>query len=87
VAAAFAMHVVLAVSAGSLPFLLPHRVLQAVVAVLFVVGAVPMRRRRDEDPDGKTRRIGRTGYRPVIALRLIWGEEGSPRLPGPRNLS
>jgi putative Ca2+/H+ antiporter (TMEM165/GDT1 family) len=49
VAAAFAVHVLLAVSAGSLLFLLPHRVMQAVVAVLFAAGAVLMLRRRDED--------------------------------------
>jgi putative Ca2+/H+ antiporter (TMEM165/GDT1 family) len=49
VAAAFTVHVVLAVSAGSLLFLLPHRVTQAVVAVLFAAGAVLMLRRHDED--------------------------------------
>jgi Ca2+/H+ antiporter, TMEM165/GDT1 family len=49
VAAAFTVHVVLAVSAGSLLFLLPHRVMQAVVAVLFAAGAALMLRRRDED--------------------------------------
>ena len=49
VAAAFTVHVVLAVSAGSLLLLLPHRVLQAVVAVLFAAGAVLMLRRRDDD--------------------------------------
>jgi Ca2+/H+ antiporter, TMEM165/GDT1 family len=50
VAAAFTAHVVLAVGAGSLLFLLPHRVVEAVVAVLFAAGAVLMLRRRDEDP-------------------------------------
>jgi Ca2+/H+ antiporter, TMEM165/GDT1 family len=50
-AAAFVVHVVIAVSAGSLLFLLPHRVVQAVVAALFAVGAALMLRRRDEgDP-------------------------------------
>jgi Ca2+/H+ antiporter, TMEM165/GDT1 family len=49
VAAAFAVHVLLAVSAGSLLFLLPHRVMQAVVAVLFAAGAVLMLRRRDDE--------------------------------------
>ena len=48
-AAAFVVHVVLAVSAGSLLFLLPHRVMQAAVAVLFAIGAVLMLRRRDDD--------------------------------------
>jgi Ca2+/H+ antiporter, TMEM165/GDT1 family len=51
VAAAFAVHVALAVSAGSLLFLLPHRVVQAVVALLFAVGAVLMLRRRDDAPE------------------------------------
>lgn len=52
-AAAFTVHVVLAVSAGSLLFLLPHRVTQVVVAVLFAAGAVLMlRRREDEDAPG-----------------------------------
>ncbi len=40
IAAAFATHVVIAVSAGSLLTLLPHRVVEAVVAVLFLIGAV-----------------------------------------------
>jgi Ca2+/H+ antiporter, TMEM165/GDT1 family len=52
VAAAFAVHVALAVSAGSLLFLLPHRVMQAAVAVLFAVGAALMLRRRDDDEPG-----------------------------------
>ena len=52
VAAAFVVHVVLAVSAGSLLFLLPHRAVQAVVAVLFAVGAVLMLRRRDDEDPG-----------------------------------
>ncbi len=48
VAAAFALHVALAVSAGSLLFLLPHRVMQAVVGVLFLAGAALMLRRRED---------------------------------------
>lgn len=53
-AGAFALHVVLAVSAGSLLFLLPHRVMQAVVGALFLAGAAAMLRRREEGaaPDG-----------------------------------
>jgi len=49
VAAAFALHVVLAVSAGSLLFLLPHRVMQAVVGALFLAGAALMLRRREQE--------------------------------------
>jgi len=48
VAAAFAVHVLLAIIAGSLLTLLPHRVLSAVVAVLFGLGAVLLVRGRDE---------------------------------------
>ncbi len=47
-AAAFAVHVVLAVAAGSLLTLLPHRALEAVVAALFLLGAVLMLRGRHE---------------------------------------
>lgn len=40
VATAFLTHVVIAVTAGSLLTLLPHRAVEAVVAVLFLLGAV-----------------------------------------------
>jgi putative Ca2+/H+ antiporter (TMEM165/GDT1 family) len=49
VAAAFTVHVVIAVSAGSLLLLLPHRILEAVVAVLFAAGAALMLRRRNDE--------------------------------------
>ncbi|AYV27560.1 MULTISPECIES: TMEM165/GDT1 family protein [Streptomyces] len=39
VAAAFAVHVCLAIAAGSVLTLLPHRLVQAVVGVLFLAGA------------------------------------------------
>jgi Ca2+/H+ antiporter, TMEM165/GDT1 family len=39
-AAAFTVHMVIAVTAGQLLALLPHRVVEAVVAALFVAGAV-----------------------------------------------
>jgi putative Ca2+/H+ antiporter (TMEM165/GDT1 family) len=44
VAAAFTVHVVLAVTAGSLLSLIPQRPLQAIVAALFLLGAVLMLR-------------------------------------------
>jgi Ca2+/H+ antiporter, TMEM165/GDT1 family len=47
-ASAFTVHVVLAVAAGSLLILLPHRVLEAVVGALFLLGAVLMLRGRHE---------------------------------------
>ncbi|MFF3327411.1 TMEM165/GDT1 family protein [Streptomyces sp. NPDC002889] len=40
VAAAFAVHVTLAVAAGSVLTLLPHRLVQALVGVLFLAGAL-----------------------------------------------
>jgi putative Ca2+/H+ antiporter (TMEM165/GDT1 family) len=50
VAAAFAVHVVLAIAAGSLLGLLPHRVLSVIVAVLFAAGAILLiRGRHDAD--------------------------------------
>ncbi len=50
VAAAFAVHVLLALIAGSLLTLLPHRILSIIVAVLFGVGAVALvRGRKDAD--------------------------------------
>jgi Ca2+/H+ antiporter, TMEM165/GDT1 family len=49
VAAAFAVHVGLAIAAGSLLSLLPHRPLEIIVAVLFAVGAVLLLRGRGEE--------------------------------------
>lgn len=51
-AAAFLVHVCLAIAAGSVLALLPHRPLQAVVAALFLIGAVVMLRgRHGEEED------------------------------------
>jgi Ca2+/H+ antiporter, TMEM165/GDT1 family len=49
VGAAFAFHVALAVTAGSLLGLLPHRLLQGIVAGLFALGAVLLLRGRPEE--------------------------------------
>ncbi len=51
VAAAFAVHVVVAIAAGSLLRLLPHRPLAIVVAVLFAVGAVLLLREGGKDDE------------------------------------
>jgi len=51
VAAAFVTHVVIAVTAGSILTLLPHRIVEAVVAVLFLLGAVLIWREGMEDAD------------------------------------
>jgi putative Ca2+/H+ antiporter (TMEM165/GDT1 family) len=58
-AAGFAVHVGLAVAAGSLLTLLPHRPLEAVVAVLFAVGAVLLLRGRHGDDDAYVEVHGR----------------------------
>lgn len=50
-AAAFAVQVALAVTAGGLLALLPHQPTQIIVAVLFVVGAVILLRQRQGDGD------------------------------------
>ncbi len=51
IAAAFLTHVVIAVSAGSLITLLPHRLVESVVAVLFLLGAVLVWREGLEDEE------------------------------------
>jgi Ca2+/H+ antiporter, TMEM165/GDT1 family len=51
VAAAFAVHVGLAITAGGLLSLLPHRPLEIVVAALFALGAVLLLRGRHEGGD------------------------------------
>jgi putative Ca2+/H+ antiporter (TMEM165/GDT1 family) len=49
IAAAFLTHVVIAVAAGSLLTLLPHRLVESVVALLFLLGAVLVWREGLED--------------------------------------
>jgi putative Ca2+/H+ antiporter (TMEM165/GDT1 family) len=53
-AAAFAVHVTLAVALGSLLTLLPHRILQAVVGALFLLGAVLLLRGRHEEEEDES---------------------------------
>ncbi|MEC4016217.1 TMEM165/GDT1 family protein [Streptomyces sp. H27-D2] len=48
VAAAFVVHVVLAIAAGSLLAQLPHRLVQAVVGVLFLAGAAVLLFKKDD---------------------------------------
>ena len=49
VAAAFAVHVVLAVAVGALLGLLPQRLLEGVVAAVFLLGAILLLRGREEE--------------------------------------
>ncbi|MBC9712546.1 TMEM165/GDT1 family protein [Streptomyces sp. TRM66268-LWL] len=48
VAAAFAVHVALAIAAGSVLTLLPHQILQALTGVLFLGGALMLLMKKDE---------------------------------------
>jgi putative Ca2+/H+ antiporter (TMEM165/GDT1 family) len=50
-AAAFAVHVALAVTAGGLLGLLPHRAVQAIAAALFLIGALLLWRQQSEGGD------------------------------------
>lgn len=59
VAAAFAVHVGLAIAAGSLLGLLPHRPLEIIVAVLFALGAVLLLRGRHGGDDEHVELHGR----------------------------
>ena len=53
--AAFAVHVALAVTCGSLLALLPHRIVQIAVAVVFLAGAVLLLRADSDDDDDEIR--------------------------------
>ncbi|MEU4683131.1 TMEM165/GDT1 family protein [Streptomyces xinghaiensis] len=53
VAAAFLVHVVLAVAAGGVLTLLPQRIVQAVVGVLFLAGAAVLLFKKGGDEDGE----------------------------------
>ncbi|MBT2406484.1 MULTISPECIES: TMEM165/GDT1 family protein [unclassified Streptomyces] len=54
VAAAFAVHVGLAIAAGSVLTLLPHRLVQAVVGILFLAGAVMLLLKKSEGEEDVT---------------------------------
>jgi Ca2+/H+ antiporter, TMEM165/GDT1 family len=69
VAAAFAVHVGLAIAAGSLLTLLPHRPLEIVVAVLFAAGAVLLLRGRHDD--GGDEQVEVPGKKPGF-WRIVW---------------
>ncbi|MCM2419183.1 TMEM165/GDT1 family protein [Streptomyces sp. RKAG293] len=52
VAAAFVVHVALAIAAGSVLTLLPHRWVQGVVGLLFLAGAAMLLFKKDDDEEG-----------------------------------
>jgi putative Ca2+/H+ antiporter (TMEM165/GDT1 family) len=70
-AAAFAVQVVLAVAAGGVISLLPHRAVQALTAGAFTVGAVLLWRHGRDQPEEEDEDIGRDGIRdgfwPVVS--------------------
>jgi putative Ca2+/H+ antiporter (TMEM165/GDT1 family) len=68
-AAAFAMHAALAVTAGSLLALLPHKIVQIAVAVVFLAGAALVLRadNNDDDDDEARLKAGAAGFWPVAA--------------------
>lgn len=51
VAAAFAVHVILAIAAGSVLGLLPHRLVQTIVGVLFLAGAAMLLLKKDDEEE------------------------------------
>jgi Ca2+/H+ antiporter, TMEM165/GDT1 family len=67
---AFAVQVVLAVTAGGLLSLLPHRAVQAATAAAFLVGAVLLWRHRP-DPGEVTRNSARDAFWPVVATSFM----------------
>ena len=81
-AAAFAVHVVIAVTIGVALFhLLPHQVLDAVVAGMFLVGAALALREAVKEQQGRGDRRARGGVAPPIAVTAFlviflaeWGD-------------
>ncbi|HEY2223329.1 TMEM165/GDT1 family protein [Actinomycetospora sp.] len=82
VTAAFAVHTVLAVVAGSLVALLPQRPLEAALAVVFLIGAVLLLREDDDDDDDDLELSGDPGTRwRVVATSfgvILLAELGDP---------
>jgi len=77
-AAAFAAHVALAVTAGGLLALLPHRPVQAVTGVLFGVGAVLLWRQHGQGNDEQIADPGRRNtFLPVagMAFAVVFAAE------------
>ena len=66
-AAAFAAHVVLAVTCGSVLGLLPHKIVQIAVAGVFLAGAVLVLRADNDDDDEARLKAGAAGFWAVAA--------------------
>ena len=65
--AAFALHAVLAVTCGSLLSLLPHKIVQIMVAAVFLIGAVLVLRTDADDDDEAQLKADTAGFWPVAA--------------------
>jgi putative Ca2+/H+ antiporter (TMEM165/GDT1 family) len=70
---AFSVHVVIAIAAGSLLHLLPHRALEGVIAGLFLIGAILLLRGRDDEEAGEEalERKGLTPPRVVLTSFVV----------------
>jgi len=69
--AAFAVQVVLSVTAGGLLSLLPHRAIQAAAAAAFLGGAVLLWRQRPGNDEEVTRSSGRDAFWQVAATSFV----------------
>ena len=73
VAAAFAVHVCVAVAVGGVFSLLPRRLVLLVVAALFAGGAVVLLRGREEEPEGPAPAATGAGTGPLRAALTAFG--------------
>jgi Ca2+/H+ antiporter, TMEM165/GDT1 family len=82
-ATAFVVHVVIAVTAGSLLGLLPHRVLEAIIAALFLIGAGVMlhasRSEEQGEEEAAAARAGTSAWAGIASSFLVifigeWGD-------------
>nr|WP_194896091.1 TMEM165/GDT1 family protein [Catenulispora pinisilvae] len=69
-AAAFLVHVVIAIAAGSLLTLLPGRVLHAVVGALFLMGAILLLRGRHGEEEEEDEQLELKGDKPATFRRV-----------------
>ena len=73
VAAAFAVHVCVAVAVGGVFALLPRRLVLLVVAALFAGGAAVLLLGREEWPEGRARAVAGAGAGPLRAAMTAFG--------------
>jgi putative Ca2+/H+ antiporter (TMEM165/GDT1 family) len=71
-AAAFAVHVVIAVSVGGALALLPHRLVEVIVAVLFFAGAALLLLGREEDVERAGVDEAGAGVAAAVAAPTMW---------------